>query len=153
MSPTRTTRREEDPLGAVDVPAEALYGVQTVRAVQNFPVSGLAPDPGFVDAVVRIKRAAASVHKGTGRLDRALADAIIGAADEVLGGRHRDQFVVDPFQAGAGTSMNMNVNEVLANLANRGYQSFGFEPSPMREQQWLLLLKDARKLMSLASGS
>jgi aspartate ammonia-lyase len=112
-------RIERDPLGEVPVPADALYGAQTARAVANFPISGIAPLPAFVDAVVRIKRAAASVHRGTGRLDAALADAIIAAADEVLGGAHRGDFVVDVYQAGAGTSMNMNVNEVLANLANR----------------------------------
>ncbi len=115
---TPSTRTERDPLGDVRVPADALYGAQTVRAVQNYPISGLRPLPGFVDAIVRIKRAAASVHKGTGRLDAKRADAIIAAADEVLGGAHRDQFVVDVYQAGAGTSLNMNVNEVLANRAN-----------------------------------
>jgi aspartate ammonia-lyase len=95
-----------------------LYGVQTLRAVQNFAISGLLPLASFVDAVVRIKRAAALTHKDTGRLDPRLADAIVSAADEVLGGLHRDQFVVDVYQAGAGTSHNMNVNEVLANRAN-----------------------------------
>jgi aspartate ammonia-lyase len=95
-----------------------LYGVQTLRAVQNFPISGLKPLPAFIDAVVRIKRAAALTHKETGRLDARLADAIVRAADEVLAGQHRDQFVVDVYQAGAGTSHNMNTNEVLANRAN-----------------------------------
>ena len=112
------TRTERDPLGALEVPDDALYGVQTLRAVRNFPISGLKPLPAFVDAVVRIKRAAALTHKETGRLDAARADAIVAAADEVLAGRHRDQFVVDVYQAGAGTSHNMNVNEVLANRAN-----------------------------------
>ncbi|HST06680.1 MAG TPA: aspartate ammonia-lyase, partial [Gemmatimonadaceae bacterium] len=112
------TRSEKDPLGTLDVPNEALYGVQTLRAVQNFPISGLRPLPAFVDAVVRIKRAAALTHRETGRLDAKLADAIVKAADEILAGQHRDQFVVDVYQAGAGTSHNMNVNEVLANRAN-----------------------------------
>ena len=112
------TRTEKDPLGTLDVPNDALYGVQTLRAVQNFPISGLRPLPAFVDATVRIKRAAALTHKETGRLDAKLADAIVKAADEVLAGKHRDQFVVDVYQAGAGTSHNMNVNEVLANRAN-----------------------------------
>src|SRR6266576_1950604 len=112
------TRSEKDPLGTLDVPADALYGVQTLRAVQNFPISGLKPLPAFVDATVRIKRAAALTHKETGRLDPKLADAIVKAADEVLAGKHREQFVVDVYQAGAGTSHNMNVNEVLANRAN-----------------------------------
>ena len=117
-SPTSATRSEKDPLGTLDVPADALYGVQTVRAVQNFPISGLKPLEPFVLAQVWIKKAAALTHKETGRLDAKLADAIVRAADEVLAGQHRDQFVVDPFQAGAGTSHNMNVNEVLANRAN-----------------------------------
>jgi aspartate ammonia-lyase len=112
------TRVERDPLGELPVPSAALYGVQTERARQNFPISGLAPQPVFVDAVVWIKKAAALTHRETGRLDAKLADAIVRAADEVLAGQHRDQFVVDPYQAGAGTSHNMNANEVLANRAN-----------------------------------
>jgi aspartate ammonia-lyase len=112
------TRTEKDPLGALDVPADALYGVQTLRAVQNFPISGLRPLPAFVDATVHIKRAAALTHKETGRLEPRLADAIVKAADEVLAEKHREHFVVDVYQAGAGTSHNMNVNEVLANRAN-----------------------------------
>ncbi len=112
------TRNEKDPLGELPVPAAALYGVQTERARLNFPVSGLAPLPAFVTAVVWIKKAAALTHKDTGRLEARLADAIVTAADEVLAGKHRDQFVVDPYQAGAGTSHNMNANEVLANRAN-----------------------------------
>ena len=112
------TRIERDPLGELPVPADALYGIQTERARHNFPISQLAPLAPFVDAVIRIKQAAALTHKETGRLDPKLADAIVRAADEVLAGRHRDQFVVDPYQAGAGTSHNMNCNEVLANRAN-----------------------------------
>src|SRR5438034_2064362 len=112
------TRVERDPLGELPVPAEALWGIQTERARQNFPISNLRPHPAFVDAVIWIKKAAALTHKSTGRLDAKLADAIVRAADEVLTGRHREQFVVDPYQAGAGTSHNMNCNEVLANRAN-----------------------------------
>ena len=112
------TRREKDPLGPLDVPADALYGVQTLRAKQNFPISGLRPLEPFVIAQVWLKKAAALTHKETGRLDAKLADAIVQAADEVLAGKHRDQFIVDPYQAGAGTSHNMNANEVLANRAN-----------------------------------
>jgi aspartate ammonia-lyase len=112
------TRREKDPLGPLDVPADALYGVQTLRAKQNFPISGLHPLEAFVTAQVQIKKAAAQTHKETGRLDARLADAIIRAADEVIGGAHREHFIVDPYQAGAGTSHNMNANEVLANRAN-----------------------------------
>lgn len=115
MSETRT---ERDPLGTLEVPRTALYGIQTERARHNFAISGLRPLPAFVEAVVQVKRAAAVVHRDTGRLDAPLADAIIAAADDVLSGRYREHFVVDPYQAGAGTSHNMNVNEVLANLAN-----------------------------------
>jgi len=86
--------------------------------VENFPISGLRPLPAFVDAVVWIKRSAALTHQETGRLEARLADAIVRAADEVLAGQHRDQFIVDVYQAGAGTSHNMNCNEVLANRAN-----------------------------------
>jgi len=109
---------ERDPLGELPVPADALWGIQTERARQNFPISNLRPLAAFVDACIGIKKAAALTHRETGRLDRQLADAIIRAADEVLAGGHRDQFVVDPYQAGAGTSHNMNCNEVLANRAN-----------------------------------
>src|SRR5713226_1973149 len=112
------TRTEKDPLGTLEVPDDGLYGVQTLRAVQNFPISGLRPMPAFVEATVRIKRAAALTHKQTGRLDPKIADAIVKAADEILAGKHREHFVVDVYQAGAGTSHNMNVNEVLANRAN-----------------------------------
>ncbi|HEY2027559.1 MAG TPA: aspartate ammonia-lyase [Gemmatimonadaceae bacterium] len=112
------TRTEKDPLGTREVPADALYGVQTVRAKENFPISGLRPLWPFVMAQTWIKKAAALTHKETGRLDAKVADAIVKAADEVLGHQHDDQFIVDPYQAGAGTSHNMNVNEVLANRAN-----------------------------------
>src|SRR5919202_732121 len=112
------TRIEKDPLGEVPVPASALYGVQTMRATQNFPISGLRPLRMFVTATVWIKKAAALTHRDTGRLDGNRADAIIRAADEVLAGQHLEDFVVDVYQAGAGTSHNMNANEVLANRAN-----------------------------------
>ena len=115
---TEKTRTEKDPLGALEVPADALYGVQTLRAIRNFPISGLRPLPAFIEATVHIKRAAALTHKETGRLEPRLADAIVKAADEVLAGKHREQFLVDVYQAGAGTSHNMNCNEVLANRAN-----------------------------------
>jgi aspartate ammonia-lyase len=116
---SNATRTERDPLGELPVPADALYGIQTLRAHENFPISGLKPLPAFVDAVIWIKRSAAETHKKTGRLEARLADAIIQAADEVLAGQHRDQFIVDVYQAGAGTSHNMNCNEVLANRANQ----------------------------------
>jgi aspartate ammonia-lyase len=115
---TQSTRTEKDPLGTLEVPSDALYGVQTLRARQNFPISGLRPLWPFVQSQVWIKKAAALTHRDTGRLDARLAEAIVQAADEVLARKHDDHFVVDPYQAGAGTSHNMNVNEVLANRAN-----------------------------------
>jgi aspartate ammonia-lyase len=110
-------RTERDPLGDVKVPESAYFGVQTQRAVENFPISGLTAPPELVVATVQIKKAAAQTNAALGRLDRKIADAIVRAADEVLAGRWRDQFVVDVYQAGAGTSHNMNTNEVLANRA------------------------------------
>ncbi len=110
-------RQERDSLGVMELPDEALYGIQTARAKANFPISQLGPDPLLVDAMVRIKKAAALTHMKLGVLAKDKGQAIVKAADEVLAGRHRDQFVVDVFQAGAGTSHNMNANEVLANRA------------------------------------
>ena len=111
-------RIEKDTLGEVEVPADALYGAQTARAVENFPISGLRPHPSLVWATVLIKKCAARANMATGRLDPNLGEAIVRAADEALAGALENHFVVDPFQAGAGTSHNMNVNEVLANRAN-----------------------------------
>jgi aspartate ammonia-lyase len=111
------TRSEKDSLGAREVPAEAYYGIQTLRAMENFPVSGLRAHPRLVEAYACIKKAAALAHRELGVLDAERAEAIVQAADEVLSGRLRDQFVVDVFQAGAGVSFHMNVNEVLANRA------------------------------------
>ncbi len=110
-------RTERDPLGELNVPAEAYYGVQTARAVENFPISGLRAHPDLVTATILIKKAAAEANASLGRLDHRVATAIRTAADEILAGRLRDQFVVDVYQAGAGTSHNMNANEVLANRA------------------------------------
>jgi aspartate ammonia-lyase len=118
MVMTNDTRTEKDPLGPLPVPSDALYGVQTVRAVQNFPISGVRPLWPLMRSQIWIKKAAALTHKETGRLDARSADAIVRAADEALDRKHDAQFIVDPYQAGAGTSLNMNVNEVLANRAN-----------------------------------
>src|SRR5215471_7692497 len=117
MSLSTPTRIERDSLGELEVPAAAYYGIQTARAVQNFPISGWGPFPELVTATVQIKKAAAISNSMLGALDPRIAGAIEAAADEVLGGSLKNQFVVDPFQAGAGTSHNMNVNEVLANRA------------------------------------
>ena len=110
-------RTERDPLGELSVPASAYYGVQTARAVENFPISSLRASSDLVTATVLVKKAAAEANRDLGRLDATIASAIISAADEILGGSLRDQFVVDVYQAGAGTSHNMNTNEVLANRA------------------------------------
>lgn len=111
-------RIEKDSLGEVRVPANAYYAAQTQRAVENFPISGMRPYPAFIWSITLIKRCAAEVHKDLGLMEPRMADAIIQAAEEILEGRLHDQFVVDPFQAGAGTSHNMNANEVIANRAN-----------------------------------
>ena len=105
-------RIERDPLGDVRVPADAYYGAQTRRAVENFPISGLTAPPELIVATVQIKKAAAEANAALGRLPAETASAIVRAADEVLRGKLRDQFVVDVYQAGAGTSHNMNTNEV-----------------------------------------
>ena len=110
-------RIERDPLGEMQVPADAFYGVQTARAVENFPISGLRAPADLVTATILVKKAAVEANAALGRLDADRARAIAAAADEILDGRHRDQFVVDVYQAGAGTSHNMNANEVLANRA------------------------------------
>jgi fumarate hydratase class II len=110
-------RTENDTLGEVQVPSEAYYGAQTQRAVENFKVSSLKLQPAFVRAQAIIKRAAAMANTASGRLDKEIGRALISAADEIIAGKFADQFVVDAFQAGAGTSQNMNVNEVMANRA------------------------------------
>jgi aspartate ammonia-lyase len=110
-------RTEKDPLGERQVPADAYYGIQTRRALENFPISGLKASAEFVTATVLVKKAAAEANASLGRLDSGVAAAIVRAADEILSGSLRDQFVVDVYQAGAGTSHNMNANEVLANRA------------------------------------
>src|SRR4030088_2387276 len=102
------TRRERDTLGEVAVPDDALYGAQTARAVENFPISGFRPFPAFVRATVLVKKAAALANAESGRLAPEVCQAIVTACDEILAGKHLDQFVVDVFQAGAGTSHNMN---------------------------------------------
>jgi aspartate ammonia-lyase len=110
-------RVERDPLGEFPVPADAYYGVQTARAIANFPISGISTPALLVSATVMVKRAAAEANRALGRLDPMVADAIVQAADEILAGGLSGQFPVDVYQAGAGTSHNMNVNEVLANRA------------------------------------
>jgi aspartate ammonia-lyase len=111
------TRSERDTLGERAVPAEAYFGIQTLRATENFPISGLRAHPALIVATAQIKLAAAQANVALGRLNPTVGNAVAAAAREVIGGRWHDQFVVDVFQAGAGTSHNMNANEVLANRA------------------------------------
>jgi len=113
----KTFRLERDSLGQVEVPQNALYGVQTQRAVENFPISNLKPYKAFIWSMAVIKTAAAKVNADLGLLEIEKASAIISAGNEIMDGEWEDQFVVDPFQAGAGTSHNMNANEVIANRA------------------------------------
>jgi aspartate ammonia-lyase len=111
-------RLEKDSIGPREIPDDVYYGIQTDRAVVNFPVSGLRVHPRFIDAYLYIKKAAARANAHCGVLEGHIADAIVAACDEILGGKLRDQFPVDAFQMGAGTALHMNVNEVLANRAN-----------------------------------
>ena len=104
------SRIEHDSLGDVAVPSDALWGAQKQRAVQNYPISGLHAHPEMIRATILVKKAAALANMETGRLDKHIGDAIVQAADEVLDGQWHDHFVVDVYQAGAGTSHNMNTN-------------------------------------------
>ena len=110
-------RVERDFLGEKEVPAEAYYGIQTLRAKENFPITGFTPHPELIRAFGYVKKAAAMANRDVGVLKKNIAEAIIQAADEVIDGKFNDQFIVDPIQGGAGTSYNMNANEVIANRA------------------------------------
>ncbi len=114
-----TTRVERDSMGELQVPAEALWGAQTQRAVQNFPISGRPMPPGFIHALGLVKAAAAQVNAELGLLPKGIARAVRAAALEVAEGRHDAQFPIDIYQTGSGTSSNMNANEVIATLAAR----------------------------------
>ncbi|HSP58700.1 MAG TPA: class II fumarate hydratase [Halomonas sp.] len=118
-------RIERDSMGELEVPASALYGAQTQRAVNNFSVSGQPMPKAFIHAIARIKLAAARVNRDLGLLDPLRAEAIVAAAEQVIAGHHDNQFPVDVFQTGSGTSSNMNVNEVIAHLATREGQDVG----------------------------
>ncbi|OGP21375.1 MAG: aspartate ammonia-lyase [Deltaproteobacteria bacterium GWA2_55_10] len=117
MPEERRFRLERDSLGEKEVPLDAYYGIQTLRASENFRISGLRPKPVFIKATAMVKMAACNANESLGLLDRKRARAISKAAKEITGGRLHDQFIVDVFQAGAGTSHNMNANEVIANRA------------------------------------
>ncbi len=117
MADAQAGRIEKDSMGERQLPGDAYYGIQTLRAIENFPISGIRPLPTYVDACVLIKKAAAIANGELGCIPHNISTAIVQAADEVLQGQFRDQFVVDVYQAGAGTSHHMNINEVLANRA------------------------------------
>ncbi len=123
-------RSEKDSLGTREIPADVYYGIQTDRALENFPISGLRAHPRFIDAFVHVKKAAAIANAKCGALKPELKDALVRACDEILSGKLRDQFPVDVFQMGAGTAFNMNANEVLANRANEilGREKGSYDP-------------------------
>lgn len=110
-------RVEHDSLGEVKVPKQAYYGANTMRAVENFPITGNPIDPRFIRAIVEVKKAAALMNYEVHQLNETRTKAIVSACDRILAGENMDQFVVDPIQGGAGTSFNMNANEVIANMA------------------------------------
>ncbi|MFB3161848.1 aspartate ammonia-lyase [Neobacillus sp. 179-J 1A1 HS] len=120
--PTNKTRIEKDFLGQKEIPVDAYYGIQTIRAVENFPITGYRIHESLIKALAMVKKAAAIANMNTTRLYKDLAIVIIKAADEIIAGKWNDQFIVDPIQGGAGTSMNMNMNEVIA---NRGLELLG----------------------------
>ena len=110
-----TFRMEKDFLGQKEVPNHAYYGIQTLRAVENFPITGYRIDSEMINALAVVKKAAALANMEIGRLFKGKAEAIIQACEEIMEGKLHDQFIVDPIQGGAGTSINMNANEVIAN--------------------------------------
>ena len=112
-------RKEHDFLGELEVPDEAYYGVQTLRAIENFSITGSRLDVDFIQALAKVKKAAAQANMETGRLDKRIGNALVEAAEEIIDGKFIDQFPVDPIQGGAGTSINMNMNEVLKSSASR----------------------------------
>jgi len=112
-------RKEKDSLGAIDVPESAYFGASTQRAVENFPISGLTFPLSFIYSLALVKKCAAMVNNELGLLDKKISEAIVASAQEVIDGKFDDQFVVDIFQTGSGTSTNMNMNEVIASRANQ----------------------------------
>src|SRR5690625_5297259 len=111
------TRVEEDLLGKKEVPVDAYYGIQSVRAKENFNITGHRLDSDLIVALAQVKKAAAIANMEVSGLDHTIGKAIVQAADEIIAGKLHDQFIVDPIQGGAGTSTNMNANEVIANRA------------------------------------
>ena len=118
MAQNKDFRIEHDTMGEVLVPINALYGAQTQRAVENFPISGTTLEPAHIAALAQIKKSAALANAELGVLNQKIADSIAWAADQVITGKYNDQFPIDIYQTGSGTSSNMNMNEVLATLAS-----------------------------------
>ena len=117
MSEKIEYRVEKDSIGSKDVPEDVYYGVQSLRAAENFHITGLNMHPEIINSLAYIKKAAAITNCEINLLDKKIADAIVKACDEILAGQHHEDFIVDPIQGGAGTSINMNANEVIANRA------------------------------------
>ena len=111
-------RREHDSVGEMDILENAYYGANAKRAEENFPITGLKADDKFLDAMVEVKKAAAFENEKLDLISKEQKDAIVYACDKILAGEYRDNFIVDPIQGGAGTSYNMNANEIIANIAN-----------------------------------
>ncbi|MCR8674655.1 class II fumarate hydratase [Micrococcus sp. HG099] len=127
QNPEQQFRIEHDTMGEVKVPIDALYRAQTQRAVENFPISGKGLEPAHIHALAQVKKAAAKANAELGVISQERADAIVAAADQVIAGEHDDQYPIDVFQTGSGTSSNMNTNEVLATLATRALKDAGSE--------------------------
>ena len=132
-------RKEHDFLGELEVPDEVYYGVQTMRAIENFSITGRKLDEDFIKSMAKVKKAAAQANMETGRLDRKIGNALVQAAEEIIDGGFIDQFPVDPIQGGAGTSINMNMNEVLCNRASRSASPTRATRSPLPWTTWPLL--------------
>ena len=113
----KLTRVERDSIGEMNIPVEAYYGVQSMRALENFLITGYTLRPEMINSLARLKKACAMANGAADVINRKIADAVEKACDTILEGRFHDQFIVDPIQGGAGTSMNMNANEVIANIA------------------------------------
>ena len=116
---TRTTRTEQDTFGAIEVPADKLWGAQTQRSLQNFDISGELMPREIIRALAQIKRSSSIVNHALGLQSEAITKAMVAAADEVIAGQHADEFPLVVWQTGSGTQTNMNVNEVLANRASQ----------------------------------
>jgi fumarate hydratase class II len=144
------TRTEKDSLGPLEVPADAYYGVQTQRAVTNFPISGWPMPPRFIHAMGRIKRAAAQTNLELGLIEKKIADAIVAAATEVVEGKLDDQFPVDVFQTGSGTSTNMNANEVIASRANEILGGKRGDKSPVHPNDHVNLCQSSNDVIPTA---